>query len=234
MSEIFNVYCDESCHLEHDQHKVMALGAVWCPAAKTREIAGRFREVKDRHSVSRHFEVKANKVSPGRLEFYRDLIDYFLDDDDLHFRGVVIPDKSMLRHEAFDQDHDTWYYKMMFVLLGPILHPELRYRIYLDRKDTRGAEKVGRLHEVLANSKFDFDRRIVERVQVVESHHVEQLQLADLLTGLIGYANRGLTGNRAKLALLDRLRERTRYTLRDTTLLREEKVNLLVWRPASE
>lgn len=26
MSETFNIYCDESCHLEHDQQKVMVLG----------------------------------------------------------------------------------------------------------------------------------------------------------------------------------------------------------------
>ena len=34
MAEIFNVYCDESCHLEHDRQKVMVLGAIWCPLEK--------------------------------------------------------------------------------------------------------------------------------------------------------------------------------------------------------
>ena len=28
----FNVYCDESCHLEHDHILVMAWGAVYCQA----------------------------------------------------------------------------------------------------------------------------------------------------------------------------------------------------------
>ena len=27
----YTVYCDETCHLEHDNIKPMALGAVWCP-----------------------------------------------------------------------------------------------------------------------------------------------------------------------------------------------------------
>ncbi len=35
MSDIFNVYCDESCHLENDQQNVMVLGAVWCQLEKT-------------------------------------------------------------------------------------------------------------------------------------------------------------------------------------------------------
>jgi hypothetical protein len=41
MSQVFNVYCDESCHLENDGQKAMLLGAVWCPPDKTREIARR-------------------------------------------------------------------------------------------------------------------------------------------------------------------------------------------------
>lgn len=31
MSEFFNIYCDESCHLENDGQKSMVLGAVSCP-----------------------------------------------------------------------------------------------------------------------------------------------------------------------------------------------------------
>jgi len=31
MSQVFNVYCDESCHLENDHQTAMVLGAVWCP-----------------------------------------------------------------------------------------------------------------------------------------------------------------------------------------------------------
>jgi hypothetical protein len=39
MSEVFNNYCYESCHLPRDGQKAMVLGAVWCPQDKTREIA---------------------------------------------------------------------------------------------------------------------------------------------------------------------------------------------------
>ncbi len=34
MSQTFNVYCDESCHLENDHQPTMILGAVWCPLEK--------------------------------------------------------------------------------------------------------------------------------------------------------------------------------------------------------
>ena len=39
MTGIFNVYCDESCHLENDHQKAMVMGAIWCPLEKTREIS---------------------------------------------------------------------------------------------------------------------------------------------------------------------------------------------------
>jgi hypothetical protein len=230
MTETYNIYCDESCHLEHDQHKVMVLGAIWCPLDKTREIADRLRDIKERHGLRRDFEIKWTKVSKGKEAFYLDVLDYFLDDDDLRFRAVIVPDKSALRHAAFDQDHDTWYYKMLFDMLKVILRPDARYRIYLDLKDTLSEDKVRKLHEVLANNLYDFEKSIVERVQSVRSHEVEQLQLADLLIGAVGYANRELAGNRAKERLVQRMRQRSRYPLTRSTLVREEKVNIFIWR----
>ncbi|WP_270694458.1 MULTISPECIES: DUF3800 domain-containing protein, partial [unclassified Aeromonas] len=124
MSRIFNVYCDESCHLENDGQSAMVLGAVWCPLDKRSEIVRRLREIKQKHGLAPDFEVKWTKVSQSKLAFYRDLLDYFFDDDDLHFRGLVIPDKSQLNHEAFGQSHDDWYYKMYFVMLKTIFEPQ--------------------------------------------------------------------------------------------------------------
>ena len=203
--QTFNIYCDESCHLEHDSQPAMVLGAVWCPLEKAQEIAVRLREIKAQHGLPRDFELKWGKVSPAQLEFYKDILDYFFDDDDL-------------------------YYKMYFDLLKVILSPEAVYRIFLDIKDSRSANKVSKLQEVLSNEKYDFHREIVERVQMVRSHEVEALQLADLLIGIISYANRGLTSSPAKLALVDRMRQRSGYHLTQTTLLRENKVNLFCWR----
>ncbi len=34
-ARLFNVYCDESCHLQHDNIPVMAWGAVYCPPTGT-------------------------------------------------------------------------------------------------------------------------------------------------------------------------------------------------------
>lgn len=229
MSQIYNIYCDESGHLENDLEKVMVLGAVWCPQEKSREISIRIREIKNRHGLKADFEIKWTKVSPAKKQFYLDVMDYFFDDDDLHFRALIVPDKSKLRHAEYGQTHDDWYYKMYFDMLKVILSPSAKYRIYLDIKDTRSAAKIAKLHEVLSNSLYDFSRAIVERVQTVRSHEIELLQVADLLIGATAYVNRERLGNAGKEALIARMKERSGYALTITTLLREDKVNLFRW-----
>lgn len=234
MAESFNIYLDESCHLEHDRSNVMTLGAVWCPQEKAREVAVRVRDIQSQHGLDHDFEIKWTKVSPAKRDFYRAVLDYFLDDDDLHFRGVVIPDKTTLNHQAFDQTHDEWYYKMCFRLLEPIIDPTQHYSIYLDIKDTRSETKRRKLEEVLRNAKYDGSGNIIRRVQQIRSHESELMQLADLLMGAVTYANRGLQSSPAKLALIERLRQRTGFSLTRTTWLREPKLNLLCWNSREE
>lgn len=234
MSTTYNIYCDESCHLENDRQPVMVLGAVWCPLEKTRDMSVQLRDIKARHGLSTKFEVKWTKVSPAKQDFYLELLDYFFDSDDLHFRALIVPDKSSLRHELYGQDHDTWYYKMFFDMLKVILNPQDRYRIYLDIKDTRSAAKISKLHDVLSNNIYDFKREIVERVQTVRSDEVELLQLTDLLIGAVSYANRELSANRAKVALVQLMRKQSGYQLTRTTLLQERKVNIFVWQASEE
>jgi len=228
VSETINVYCDESCHLEHDGQPVMVLGAVWCLAERAREIAVRLREIKERHDLSPKLEIKWVSVSPSKVDFFRDVVDYFFDNDDLHFRALVA-DKTGLRHNDFGQSHDEWYYKMYYDMLKVLLRPENRHRIYIDIKDTRGAAKAEKLREILCNSMLDFDRRVIDRLQNARSHEIEQLQLTDLLTGLVGYANRQLDSSSAKTALVARMRKRSGYALDRTTLLGESKVNIFHW-----
>lgn len=231
MPDVVNIYCDESCHLEKDAIPTMVLGAVWCPAAKARDVAERLREIKVEHGISPHREVKWIKVSPAKSKFYLAVLNYFFDDDDLHFRGVVIPDKSQLPKDGAAQNHDEWYYEMCFTLLEPIIDPTKAHCVYLDIKDTRSETKRTNLERKLRESREDHSGSIIQRVQQIRSHESELLQLADLLIGAVGYANRGLETSAAKQSLVARIRTRSRKKLTGSTWLREEKFNLFFWRP---
>lgn len=230
---VYNIYCDESCHLEHDGINVMIIGAVWCPQSKLKEINQRIRDIKIRNDISPRVEMKWTKISPAKVELYNDLISYFFDDNDLHFRAVVIPDKNRLQHNRFDQDHDTWYYKMYFDMLKVILSPNDKYEIYIDIKDTNSHKRAQKLREVCCNSMYDFSERIIRRLQPIRSEEVQVMQLVDVLIGAVGYQNRVFPSNFAKSSakqeIIELIMKRSGYSLNKTTLLREEKCNLLIW-----
>lgn len=230
---LYNVYCDETCHLEHDGINVMVLGAVWCPQSKLKEINQRIRQIKERNGVSPTMELKWTKISPAKIDLYRDIVNYYFDDDDLHFRAVVIPDKSKLNHEQFHQTHDDWYYKMYFDMLKVIFNPTDNYEVYIDIKDTNSYRKAQKLKEVCCNSLYDFSQRVIKRLQPIRSEEVQIMQLVDILIGAVGYENRNFPAefekSAAKQNIIELIKKRSGYTMRKTTLLREEKLNLLAW-----
>jgi hypothetical protein len=227
---MFAVYCDESCHLEHDGSPVMAWGAITCSVTESARIVDAIRALKAAHGLPRLFEVKWTKVSPAKGAFYLALVRLFLEEPHLRFRGVVVPDKALLDHRRFNQSHDDWYYKMYFTMLRPIFCAPHGYRIYLDIKDTRGGPRMRKLQEVLARTLNDVNGRTIQRVQQIHSKESELLQLADLLTGALTYANRSLKTNSAKLAIIDTLRGTLgQYALSRTSPFAEAKFNILVW-----
>jgi hypothetical protein len=119
---------------------------------------------------------------------------------------------------------------MYFDLLKTLLSPSNCYNVYIDIKDTRSQYKVLKLTDILRNNHYDYDKKIINRIQQIKSHEVELLPLADLLIGAIVYKCRGLQTNSAKLAIIKRIQERSKYSLNSSTLYREDKLNLFFWK----
>ncbi len=233
MGRIINIYCDESCHLPNDGQKAMVLGALWCFKAKANMHNQEIADLKAKHRLSPFFEIKWTKISSGKLEFYIDLINYFFNQRTMGFRAWVIPDKTILAHDDYEQTHDEWYYKMYFYLLRNLISVERKHHIYLDIKDTRSRKKLHKLREVLSNANYDFSRDIIERIQHVRSHDIGLMQLADLIIGAISYHARGLTGSEAKNDIVRLIKEKTGLSLMRNTLPSERKFNMCIWRPNS-
>ncbi|VTR43608.1 DUF3800 domain-containing protein [Sphingobacterium thalpophilum] len=242
MKPTINIYCDESCHLQNDKEPIMVIGAVYCPIEKKEEIFERLYSFKVKHNLipkikkndsdnRSYYELKWNKVSKSKIEYYKDVINYFFDDDDLQFRVLVVSNKSAIDYEKFSHTHDTFYYKMYFGMLKAILNPENSHHIYIDIKDTRSKEKVHKLEQILRNDKYDYSKEIIKKVQQVRSHEVEILQLTDLLVGATAYVNRALADSKAKNELINLIKYRSKYSLTKSTLLKERKFNVFIWEP---
>lgn len=233
MNSIQNIYCDESCHLEHDASNVMVIGAITCPKNHAKRIADEIKKLKEKHNIPQKFEIKWNKISSGKKDFYLDIIRFFFDEKTLAFRGLVAH-KSNLNHPRYNQTHNEWYFKMLYYLLNPLFSPTEETHIYLDKKDTQSAQKAKKLHDIICCANHDFDKKLISRIQNVESHHVIQIQLADLLSGALAYANRSLNSSPSKNEIIAFLREKTGYQLLRSTLMNERKFNICVWKGRDE
>ncbi len=226
-----NIYCDESTHLENDGQPYLVLGGVSVPTNKVAEVNLRLKEIKAQHSFHTNAELKWTKASPNAESLYRAVIDYFFDDDDLGFRCVLARKDGLDLGRFGIESYDGWYYRMYFELLKRLIRGDRPNYIYLDIKDTRSAAKVHKLHEVLANDQYDFDRTVVRRVQTVRSNEVQLLQVADLLIGALNYHHREAQLHGAKGRLVDRIIHRSGRNLKNNSLPSERKFNIFHWTP---
>ena len=232
---MINIYCDESCHLEHDNAKAMLMGAISCPASEKNRINAEIRSIKKKHGLSTWTEIKWTSVSPSKLLFYIDLVDYFVSEPALAFRAVVAKDKCNLNHARYNQgSHDLWYYKTYFYLLDAMIGYTEEYKIFIDIKDTCGGPKVKKLQEVLCNNKYDFKHEVIKGINQIKSNESEVLQLTDLIMGAVGFYHNGHYDNahssQAKKAVVDKLFEKFRRPIIYGTSRGADKMDIFLWK----
>lgn len=189
---MINIYCDESCHLEHDKNNAMILGTVFCDSEYKSNAYNDIREIKLKYQISSWAEIKWTKVSNSKIDFYLELLNYFSNNDHLYFRAVVAKNKCNLDHKKYNNnDHNLWYYKTYYYLLDPIISYDQKYNIYIDIKDTNSSKRVEKLKEVLCNNQFDFKQEVIRHITQIKSHTSELLQIADLLIGALNFYHNG-------------------------------------------
>lgn len=226
---VYNVYCDESCHLLNDHNKTFVLGAIWVEKNKVSQIFQDLRRIKAEHGLSPNFEAKWTKISKAKVDYYCEVIHYFFENPDLHFRGVVVPDKSILNHAAYSQDHNTWYYKMFYLLLSVVIRGRADYNLYLDMKDTKSHLKVLELKRILNIASVEDVS--VQKAQQIRSNEVEVMQLVDILIGALSYKNRSLSQNEGKVMVIDTIENSIGERMMASSPLAEQKFNVLIWKP---
>ncbi len=216
MSKTFNIYCDESCHIEHDHKPFMFLGSISVAYNQVKLHTEKIKELKEKH----HFygEIKWTNVSKSKFHFYMELVEYFFATD-LKFRTVGV-EKSKINNEAFGSTYDDFYYKMYYYLLNHNLNSLYNYNVYLDIKDTLSAYKVNKLKDIL-NTKFG----VFRNVQNIRSHESILIQLADFMMGAISYQhNNEAKENQAKVQVIKKIQNHSGENLMRTNY--SDKLNL--------
>lgn len=214
--KIYNIYCDESCHLKNDYKQYMFLGNVSCLKSQVKRHSERIKDIKRKHNF--YAEIKWSHVSLSKIQFYLDLVDYFFDTD-LCFRTIAV-EKKQICTENFGFTFDEFYYKMYYQLLNYKLDTTSRYNVFIDIKDTWSNTKVMNLKKIL-NVKYG----VFSIVQPIRSHESLLLQLADFLMGAISYnANNKEKKNAAKVKVIERIKQHGNIELLRTN--NSDKFNL--------
>jgi len=178
------IFCDESCHLEHDASNAMVFGALACKGDSVGEIDAAIKTLRQRHGYVR--ELKWTKLSRLDMNFYSELFDMLLKSPHLRFKAVIVPEKSVLDHETFNHGSgNTFYYKLAYYALRDFIEEGKTFRVYMDYMDTLGRTKVATLKDVLMSCK----PKSLE-AQTIRSHESQLIQVCDLLIGAVCYANR--------------------------------------------
>ncbi len=227
----YNIYCDESCHLEHDGIGKMVIGCVWLPRERVSQISERLKAIKRKHGFTG--ELKWTKVSTGQISLYEEVLDLFWSDPEFCFRSVVVSDKSKLDHTTFNSgSHDSFYYKMFYQVLRVIITPGEQYVVYMDIKDTRSGIRMRHLREVLCSTFHDFDGSMIPKIQHIRSHESQLMQVCDIMIGAVGYQNRQMTSSKAKLGLVTRIVQAAGQQLDQTSPLSNRKFNIFIFDPS--
>lgn len=216
MPKTFNIYCDESTHLENDHMPFMVMGYIKCPYNKLEESKLKLRDLRAKHKFKG--EIKWSKISRKMESFYFDIIEYFFNSD-LAFRAVIV-DKNQINTNIDNFTYDDFYFKMYYQLLHNKMDLADTYNVYLDIKDTCSHLKLHKLRTIL---KYNSS---IRNFQFIRSHESSLMQLADFFIGAINYKLRKEEKNFTKKNIINKIESLSPYKIDSTTPKGSNKINL--------
>lgn len=186
--DVIHVYADESC----TSHKFLALGGI----AMERDFAPvaleRLKAVRD--TFNTHGEVKWQKVSRSKLDFYKAYVDVFFDasaTDDIHFYALYV-DTSTFNHTKYNGGKaEIGFNKLMYQLLlhkfGRKYGTDHTINVYLDDRTTKHDPEE--LRPMLNHdlSRWGIKGRPFRQLRFRDSKECDLIQLNDLLVGVVGF-----------------------------------------------
>lgn len=216
MNKTFNLYCDESTHLQNDGMPYMIISYISLAYNQLKVHNQHLSMLKKKHHIKG--EIKWNSVSRSKYLFYAAVLDYFFATD-IRFRAVII-DKSQIDETREQFTYSDFYFRMYYQLLYHKLNPECAYNIYLDIKDTCSQNKIRTLSEILDK------KNAIRNLQFIRSYESYMMQLADLIMGAINYHLRGMKKVSAKTDLIKIIESHTQINLTQSTPKSADKFNL--------
>ncbi|WP_183573729.1 DUF3800 domain-containing protein [Mucilaginibacter sp. X5P1] len=227
---IYNIFIDESCHLEKDGSSIMCIGFIKVPEPNYDDFKTGLLALKAQ--FKQHAEIKWNQFSRSRIPLYKSFVNYFFTHN-LEFKCILVKYKERLGEVDLSRgSHENFYYKMIEFLLK-LNQEDSEYKVFLDIINTRGKERLNKIQESLSVTYND--KSPIIDLQHLHSHHNIFFELTDLFVGSVAYSARKLLNevpvNEAKNEFLSYLEEKSGYSISEGTELWETKFNIIDHQP---
>jgi len=220
----FEIYCDESgleALKNKDAHKFIAIGGIWIPETYRDEMKQQVNDIKKKFNI--HGEFKWNKISPAYFDFYKSLIDYFFQTENIRFRVILIQSDKVNNFKFNNCDNELSFYKFYYQLINKWIYDFNEYAIFLDFKINRNKVRLQHLCKILSNSNLT---STIKFVQGLPSEQSIGIQLADILTGVVAAKFNNNTTSKAKADLIKHIEETYLKTAISPTPKTVEKFNV--------
>ena len=187
---LHQIFADES---RQTGHTYMFYGMIILPATDT-DLENRISYLRSNHKYGSD-EVKWNHLSKGKLDLYKSLVDAFHQCQTACFRCMKIEPCTIDRHKYHDGDRETAFYWGYDMALSRNLELSHGYEIFVD---ARTDEKPNRIADLRSSINAHWIQKqlaenltaseIVRDIKSVDSKRHNILQVADLLTGAVGFS----------------------------------------------
>ncbi|MCG5514728.1 DUF3800 domain-containing protein [Ectothiorhodospira sp. 9100] len=200
----FDVYCDESrpdlLGSQNPQSQFMVIGGLWLPTSKRESFKAEIHQLRERYRIGGEF--KWQKVSPSRVAFYQQLVEWFQGKgDQLRFRCIAVDHSQVDLKLYHEDDQELGFYKFYYQLLHHWILDFNEYSVFVDFKSNRRRDRLHVLRRCLDYSNLSSE---VHGVQAVRSEESVLIQLADVLSGMAAYRlNNRLREDSAKAQTLE-------------------------------
>jgi len=180
----FDVYCDESrpdllCS-NQPPAQYMVIGGLWLPADQRDRMKQDIHALRDKHKIGGEF--KWQKISPSRIDFYRELADWFVAmGDQLRFRCIAVDHRQVDLLRFHGNDQELGFYKFYYQMLHHWILDFNEYAVFCDFKSNRVGTRLSELARCLACSNLSSE---VVNVQAIRSRESVLIQAADVFTGV--------------------------------------------------
>jgi hypothetical protein len=220
------VYCDESYPDLFSSLKPKAqyliIGGLWLRRADRANYKTEIHNLRNIHKIGGEF--KWAKVSPSKIDFYKDLITWFCDKGgNSRFRCIAVDHKQVDLVQFHENDQELGFYKFYYQMLKHWIHDFNSYSIFCDCKSIRKADRLHVLNRCLSNTNLSAE---ITNIQSIQSSESVLLQLADVFVGVASSRmNKTLKTSGAKAELVGHFENLLGRKI-EPTALAEKKFNI--------